>query len=77
MAASRKKRKRKKSRQSVNTLVAAMPQPRTGMPAEDSVEEVTDFVSPKGVKYKILKTTEMDGYDATPRSAKKRTKPRP
>ena len=33
------------------------------MPAQDSVEEVSNFVSPQGVKYKILKTDETDAYD--------------
>jgi hypothetical protein len=33
------------------------------MPALDSVQEVVDFESPKGEKYKILKTTETDAYD--------------
>jgi hypothetical protein len=42
---------------------------RRGMPAADSVRAVADFVSPQNVKYKILKTTEMDSYDpvSTPR----------
>jgi hypothetical protein len=33
------------------------------MPAEDSIEDVVNFVSPQGVKYRILKTTETDAYD--------------
>jgi hypothetical protein len=45
------------------------------MPAPDSVQEVVDFVSPKGVPYKILKTNEMDAYDPPPQSGKKRAKP--
>jgi hypothetical protein len=47
------------------------------MPAQDSVEEVVDFVSPQGVPYKILKTTEVDGYDPPLQARKKRTNPRP
>jgi hypothetical protein len=46
------------------------------MPAQDSVQEVVDFISPGGVPYKILKTTEMDAYDPLPQAHKKRTKPR-
>jgi len=36
---------------------------RTGMPAADSVREVRTFVSPQGVRYTILKTSERDAYD--------------
>ena len=39
-----------------------VPQPE-GLPNPDSVTEVKDFVSPKGMKYKILKTTETDATD--------------
>ena len=51
-------------------------QPARGMPAQDSVQEVVDFVSPQGVPYKILKTTEMDAYDPPPQAHKKHTKGR-
>jgi hypothetical protein len=44
------------------------------MPAPDSIQEVVDFVSPQGVPYKILKTTEVDAYDRPLRVRKKRTK---
>jgi hypothetical protein len=40
-----------------------IPDSQKGMPAEDSIEDVVNFVSPQGVKYKILKTTETDAYD--------------
>jgi hypothetical protein len=43
------------------------------MPALDSVKEVVDFVSPQNVKYKILKTTEMDAYDPPLAPPKKRS----
>jgi hypothetical protein len=33
------------------------------MPAPDHVIGTTDFVSPQGAKYTILKTTETDAYD--------------
>jgi hypothetical protein len=48
--------------------------PEKGMPAEDSIKDVVDFVSPQGVHYKILKTTETDAYDpplATPKKGGK------
>ena len=35
------------------------------MPHPDSVVEVKEFVSPKGRRYRILKTTETDATDAT------------
>jgi len=44
------------------------------MPARNSVREVVDFVSPGGVPYKILKTSEMDAYDLVPQHRKKRVK---
>ena len=43
----------------------ALPHER-GMPAPEHVKEVTDFVSPQGVKYQILKTDETDAYDPPP-----------
>ena len=46
------------------------------MPALDNVQEVVDFVSPAGAKYKILKTTETDAYDPPLKVDKKRRKPR-
>jgi hypothetical protein len=46
------------------------------MPAQDSVQEIVDFMSPQGVPYKILKTTEVDAYDPPLRLRKKRTKAR-
>jgi hypothetical protein len=49
------------------------PQLSRGMPAQDSVKEIVDFVSPQGVKHKILKTTEMDEYDPPPKVPKKLT----
>ena len=36
---------------------------RTGMPSKDSVIGETSFESPKGTKYRILRTTEIDTYD--------------
>ena len=47
---------------------------RRGMPALDSVRAVEEFVSPQNVKYKILKTTEMDAYDPIPKPRPKRKK---
>jgi len=45
------------------------------MPAQDSVQEVVDFVSPQGVPYTILKTTEMDAYDPPAQMSKRREPP--
>jgi hypothetical protein len=47
------------------------------MPAADGIVAVDDFISPQNVKYKILKTTEMDAYDPVatpPPKSKKKTK---
>lgn len=43
---------------------------RTGMPSKDSVIGETDFESPKGTKYRIIKTTEIDTYDTDERKDK-------
>jgi hypothetical protein len=68
-------KKKKKSKRPPGKGVRGLPQLATGMPAHDSVQEVVDFVSPQGVKYKILKTNEMDAYDPPPQAGKKRVKP--
>jgi len=39
---------------------------RTGMPAKDSIVDEVLFKSPKGTKYRILKTNEVDAYDVDP-----------
>ena len=44
--------------------------PRAGLPAKDSVREVVPKVSETGLRFRILKTTEMNGYDK-PRDRKK------
>jgi hypothetical protein len=67
--------RKKKFKQPAGKRDAGLDQLRRGMPAKDSVHEVVDFVSPGGVPYKILKTTEMDAYDPPPQAHKKRTKP--
>lgn len=41
----------------------APPPPRPGLPKEDSVVEEKPFVSPKGRRYRILRTDETDPYD--------------
>ena len=68
--------RKKKSKRPAGKGSSGLAQLRTGMPAQDSVQEVVDFISPGGVPYKILKTTEMDAYDPLPQAHKKRTKPR-
>jgi hypothetical protein len=66
--------RKKKSKPPARKRGSGIPPLRRGMPAQDSVEEVVDFVSPQGVPYKILKTTEVDAYDPPPQTYKKRTK---
>lgn len=48
---------------------------RRGMPAENSIRDVVDFVSPQGVPYEILKTSETDAYDPPTPPHKKSRKP--
>ncbi len=55
---------------------SGLSQMRPGMPALDSIEEVKDFVSPQGVHYKILKTTETDAYDPPLATKKSGFKPK-
>jgi hypothetical protein len=64
---------KRKSKGSVRKRVQDLLQLRRGMPAQNSIKEIVNFVSPQGVKYKILKTTEMDEYDLRPKVRKKRT----
>lgn len=66
-------RSRKKEPQKRAKVAALLEQLRPGMPAKDSVREVLDFVSPHNVRYKILRTTEMDVYDPVPKPKKKRS----
>ena len=47
------------------------PAVRAGMPSKDSVREIVTKVAPTGLRFRILKTTEMDSYDQ-PHRAKKR-----
>ena len=46
--------------------------PRAGMPAKDSVREIITKVAPTGMKFRILKTNEMDAYDRPSRSKKRK-----
>ena len=45
---------------------------RAGMPAKDSVREIITKVAPTGMKFRILKTNEMDAYDRSSRSKKRK-----
>jgi hypothetical protein len=47
------------------------PAVRVGMPSKDSVRKIVTKVAPTGMRFRILKTSEMDSYD-TPRRSKKR-----
>jgi hypothetical protein len=39
------------------------PPPQSGLPAPESIVSEAEFVSPKGAKYRIIKTSETDPYD--------------
>jgi hypothetical protein len=71
--------RRKTRPKSVKTKAASSTlHPERGMPAENSIKEVANFVSPQGVHYKILKTTETDAYDpplAPPKKGGKQSTP--
>ena len=43
---------------------------RAGMPSKDSVREIVTKVAPTGLRFRILKTSEMDTYDKPRRSKK-------
>jgi hypothetical protein len=47
---------------------AAPRKPRPGLPDKASVVSEEAFVSPKGTRYRILKTSETDPYDPPPPS---------
>jgi hypothetical protein len=67
------KASKKKGRRTVNDATTGISdQLRAGMPAKDSVRKVVEFVSPQHVRYKILKTTERDAYDAIAKAPKRR-----
>ena len=65
---------KKRSKPTKGKRVPTFPQPPPGMPAADHVTETTNFVSPQGDKYTILKTTETDAYDPPLPVSKKRRK---
>ena len=44
--------------------------PRPGLPSPESVVEEKVFVSPKGAKYRILRTNEVDEYEERPAKKK-------
>ena len=46
------------------------PDRREGLPNPDSIVETKEFVSPKGRKYTILRTTETDATDKLPKPPK-------
>jgi hypothetical protein len=51
------KRRRTKARRTKS------PVRRAGLPAEDSVREVIEKVAPTGMRFRILRTTEVDAYE--------------
>jgi hypothetical protein len=40
--------------------------PRPGMPSPDSVREIVTKVAPTGMRFRILRTTEVDAYEKAP-----------
>ncbi|HEV2992312.1 MAG TPA: hypothetical protein VG759_28020 [Candidatus Angelobacter sp.] len=66
----------KKSQKGATAKVAnsSLDQRPRGMPAPESIRAVEEFVSPQNVKYKILKTTEMDAYDPVPSRSRRKKK---
>jgi hypothetical protein len=46
-----------------------------GLPDPGSIVEETQFTSPKGKQYRILKTNERDAYDAPPEVSRSPDKP--
>jgi hypothetical protein len=64
-------RKKKNSPRGIQTHEGMPGTIRTGMPAKDSVVGEDTFESPKGTKYRIIKTTEIDTYD---KPAKKKSR---
>ena len=61
---------------SVDALREPEASPRPGLPAPESVISETEFTSPKGAKYRIIKTRETDPYDKPekPKESRKRKK---
>jgi hypothetical protein len=70
------KAQKKAPKRTKGRRVPTLPQLRPGMPAPDSVAESTEFTSPQGAKYTILKTTETDAYDPPPPISMARSKRR-
>jgi len=58
-----KKTARRKAAVSRKRKPGAAAQLHPGLPAPESVRAVVKFVSPKKVRYTILKTSEKDAYD--------------
>jgi hypothetical protein len=57
-----KKKKTKVTSEKKNVSKTEKPR-RAGLPAPDSIISEVTFTSPKGNKYRIIKTTEQDAYD--------------
>jgi len=51
------------------------PNRRRGLPDPRSVVAQTTFQSPKGTRYRVLKTTERDAYDPPAGSDENQTRP--
>ncbi len=59
-----RKREDKRKANAEETPCATAGSPRAGLPDPKSVVAEEAFISPKGGKYRVLHTTERDGYDA-------------
>ena len=62
------KRRSRKSRRKAPRV------PRAGMPSPDSVREIITKVAPTGMRFRILRTTEVDAYEKTPGPQKGKSK---
>ncbi len=60
---SRRKREDKRKVNAEGTPCATAGSPRAGLPDPESVVAAVAFMSPKGGQYRVLRTTERDGYD--------------
>lgn len=52
------------------------PAKRAAVPPPEAVVEKLEFVSPKGNRYTILRTNEVDGYEEPPKRPRSRRRPR-
>lgn len=73
----RSKKKKKSKRATQEPSGSELERLPPGMPAEDSIQQVMEVVSPQNVRYKILRTNEMDAYDPVPEPQERKPKKKP